>query len=226
MPSFHHGRCLLTCGSAQPGFYPVHCAWPCRRAAYYRPRSKSPPFGFVRPGQRKTTNVRCTAPPGARGHLVSRWNATANIGRPAAVLIPPRIPATTPAFLVRESGRCSSVIRASERVDRNPRYGSKCLDFHDWMPAGSCQVDCRQFASRFSPARATSSHPMIQNRGGALHRSDDPDASPPSVEQPSLRLWTLRARGDRSKWKVSALFLGAHSAPHGLAWGRTRWLLG
>ena len=44
-------------------------------------------------------------------HLVSRWNATANIGRPAAVLIPPRILATTPAFLVREGGRCSSVVR-------------------------------------------------------------------------------------------------------------------
>jgi hypothetical protein len=46
-------------------------------------------------------------------HLVSRWNATANIGQPAAVLIAPRIHATTPAFLVREGGRCSSVVRAS-----------------------------------------------------------------------------------------------------------------
>jgi hypothetical protein len=76
-------------------------------------------------------------------HLVSRWNATAKIGQPAAVLNPPRIPATTPAFLVREGGRCSSVVRASDHVDRNPRYGSKCRDFHDWTrqdPARSIVV--------------------------------------------------------------------------------------
>jgi hypothetical protein len=86
------------------------------------------------------------------------------------------------------SGRraLSSVVGASERVDRNPRYGSKCRDSYDWAPARSCQVDCRQFASRFSPARATSGHPMIQSQGDALHRSDHPDASPPLVEeQPS-----------------------------------------
>ena len=67
-----------------------------------------------------------------------------------------------------------------------PSVRLKCRDFHDWTPTGSCWVDCRQFASRFSPARATSGHPMIQNQGGALHRPDRPDASPPLVEeQPS-----------------------------------------
>jgi hypothetical protein len=50
----------------------------------------------------------------------------------AVVPIPPRILATTPALPDREDGRCSLAVRASERVDRNPRYGSKCRDFYDW----------------------------------------------------------------------------------------------
>ena len=114
-------------------------------------------------------------------HLVSRWNATANIGQPAAELIPPRIPATTPAFLAREGGRCSSVVRLGT-YGSEPSVRLKMPRFSRLDPARSCQVDCRQFASRFSPARATSGHPMIQSQGGALHRSDRPDASPPSVE--------------------------------------------
>jgi hypothetical protein len=168
-----------------PRFHPVHCVRPCSRAVYYRPRSKSPPFGVARPGQWKTTNVRCTAPRGARGPSGVPMERNREHRTTCAVLIPPRIPATTPAFLVRESGRCSSVIRASEPVDRNPRYGSKCRDFYDWTQQDPARSICRQFASRFSPARATSGHPMIQNRGGALRRYDHPDASPPSVEQPS-----------------------------------------
>jgi hypothetical protein len=123
------------------------------------------------------------SPQGPSGVPMER-NRKHRTTRPRADSAP--TPATTPAFLVGEGGRCSSVVGASEHVDRNPRYGSKCRDFHDWTPARSSWVDCRQFASRFSPARAMSGHPMIQHQGGALHRSDQPDASPPSVEQPSV----------------------------------------
>jgi hypothetical protein len=75
-------------------------------------------------------------------HLVSRWNATANIGQPAAVLIPPRILATTPAFLVREGARCSSVVRLGT-YGSEPSVRLKCRDFHDWTqqhPAKSIVV--------------------------------------------------------------------------------------
>ena len=45
---------------------------------------------------------------------------------------------------------------------------------------------------------------MIQYRGGALYRSDRSGASPPSVEQLLLQLWTFCVRSDRSKREITA----------------------
>jgi hypothetical protein len=93
------------------------------------------------------------------------------------VAVPLRTPRDNARCPSSGSGRCSSVVRASDRVDRNPRYGSKCRDFSRLDPAS--QVNRRQFASRFSPARATwSPDDPTSGRRSAKIRSTS--ASPPS----------------------------------------------
>jgi len=47
----------------------------------------------------------------------------ANRRQPAPVPTSAPVPATTPALPNREGGRCSLIVSASGRVDRNPRYG-------------------------------------------------------------------------------------------------------
>jgi hypothetical protein len=125
--------------------------------------------------------------PGPLGQLVlnveevMRHLALESVDKPLACRSAPdpRDNARTPS-----SGRRALFLGcyASERVDRNPRYGSKRREFYDWtQQARSIVVSL----VRGSAPLGQRSHPVVQYQGGALHRSDWPAASPPSVEQPS-----------------------------------------
>ena len=112
---------------------------------------------------------------------MSRWNAIANIGQPAAELIPPRIPATTPAFLAREGGRCSSFVRLGT-------YGSE----------PSVRLKMPRF-SRLDPSkillgRLSSVCFEVQPRSGDVRSPNDPESGRRSAQVRPARCLTSFGR--------------------------------
>ena len=113
---------------------------------------------------------------------MSRWNATANIEQSAAVLSPPRIPATTPAFLGREDGRCSSVVGASERFGSEPSVRLKMPRFSRLDP------------SKLVLGRLSSVSFEVQPRSGNVRSPNDPKSGRRSAQVRPARCLTSFGR--------------------------------